>query len=245
MRIKPLHTHTIIAVKRPMLWLLSFVLFSCILLFSLKFSFEYGRSTAGYDSASADAYIEQLQVQLEESQAKIIETERRATMLKHNSRINDDASVQVKESLAAVQDEVLGLKKELAFYKSIVAPEQSGQSISIQTVQLKKNETDGYQYKIMVSQQGRNDKLVRGTINIRIKGTSKGKSVTYSLSDVSKDVKEPMKFGFKYFQNFEGLLKLPVAFIPDSLHITANPKAAKIKAIDEQYAWSDLTAGVV
>ena len=179
------------------------------------------------------------------SHEAIIETERRATMLKHNSRINDDASVQVKESLAAVQDEVLGLKKELAFYKSIVAPEQSGQSISIQTVQLKKNETDGYQYKIMVSQQGRNDKLVRGTINIRIKGTSKGKSVTYSLSDVSKDVKEPMKFGFKYLQNFEGLVKLPVAFIPDSLHITANPKAAKIKAIDEQYAWSDLTAGGV
>ena len=245
MKIKPLHTHTLIAVKRPLLWLLSFVLLICILLFLLKFSFEYGRGIAGFDSASADAYIGQLQAELEESQAKFIETERRATMLKHNSRIDDDASIQVKESLASVQDEVLELKKELAFYKSIVAPEQSGPRIVIQTVQLKKNETDGYQYKIMVSQQGRNDKLVRGTINIRIKGTSKGKPVTYSLSDVSKDVKEPMKFGFKYFQNFEGLLKLPAAFTPDSLHIKANPKAGKIKAIDEQYAWSDLTAGGV
>ena len=245
MRIKPLQTHTIIAVKRPMLWLLSFVLSICILLILIKFSFEYGRNSAGFDGALADAYIGQLQAQLEESQAEIMESKRRATMLKHNSRIDDDASVQIKESLTAVQDEVLELKKELVFYKSIVAPEQSGRSIAIQTVELKKNETDDYQYKIMVSQQGRNDKLVRGTINIRIKGTSKGKSVTYSLSDVSKDVKEPMKFGFKYFQNFEGLLKLPVAFTPESLHITASPKADKIKAIDEQYAWSDLTAGGV
>jgi hypothetical protein len=244
-KINPLQAYTLIAVKRPLLWLLSFVLLICILLFLIKFSFEYGRGSAGYDSASADAYIGQLQAQLEKSQAKIIESERRTTMLKHNSRIDDDASVQVEQSLVAVQDEVLELKKELAFYKSIVAPEQSGRSITIQTVQLKKNEADGYQYKIMVSQQGRNDKLVRGTINIRIKGTSKGESVTYSLSDVSKDVKEPMKFGFKYFQNFEGLLKLPVAFTPDSLHITANPKTGKIKAIDEQYGWSDLTTGGV
>ena len=27
--------------------------------------------------------------------------------------------------------------------------------------------------------------------------------------------KKPMKFGFKYFQNFEGVMILPEAFYPD------------------------------
>ena len=54
-----------------------------------------------------------------------------------------------------------------------------------------------------------------------------------------------MKFGFKYFQNFEGVMNLPVAFQPDYLHVEVNPSTGKIKAIDEQYTWSDLTAGGV
>ena len=245
MKIKALHTYAIITVQRPLLWLLSITLLICILLFSLKLSFDYGRNTAGFDSASSDDYISQLQSQLEQSHSENIESQRLATMLKSSSRIVDDASAQVKDDLTQKQDEILELKKELSFYKSIVAPEQGGRSISIQTMQLKKNETGDYSYKLMVSQSGRNDKLVRGTVSIRIKGTKKGKAVTYALSDVSKNVKKPLKFGFKYFQNFEGVINLPAAFQADSLHVKVNPTTGKVKAIDEQYAWSKLTAGGV
>ena len=145
--------------------------------------------------------------------------------------------------MAQAQDEVLGLKKELSFYKSIVAPEQGSRSIAVQTVQLQVNEAGDYQYKVMISQRGRNDKLARGTINLSIIGKSEGKEVTLALADVSTNAKKPMKFGFKYFQNFEGVMSLPAAFVPDYLHLKVNPSTGKIKAIDEQYAWSDLTAG--
>ena len=245
MKIKPLQTHTIITIQRPLLWFFSLVLIISIVLISLWISFEYGRNIAGFDSASADVYIEQLEAQLEESEAEIIESNRRATMLVRNSRIDVDASTQLKETLAQAQDEVLELKKELSFYKSIVAPEQGGRSIAIQTIQLKKNEAGGYQYKVMVSQRGRNNQFARGTISLSIKGTNKGKAATLSLVDVSKDVKKPMKFGFKYFQNFEGVMNLPAAFQPEYLRVEVKPSTGKIKAVDEQFAWSDLTAGGV
>ena len=58
-------------------------------------------------------------------------------MLERNSQIDDDASSQLKETLAQAQNEVLELKKELSFYKSIVAPEQGSRSLAIQTIQLK------------------------------------------------------------------------------------------------------------
>lgn len=240
---KPMLTHTMITIQRPLLWLLSLVLIICILLLSLWFSFEYGRNIAGYDSADADAYIDQLQAQLEETQAEIVESSRQATMLKRNSRIDDDASGQLEETLAQVQNEALELKKELSFYKSIVAPEQGSRSLAIQTIQLKKNETGGYHYKIMVSQRGQNDRFARGTIDVSIEGVKKGQPVTLKLADVSNDTKKPMKFGFKYFQNFEGVITLPEAFLPDSIRVKVKPSAGKIKPIDEQFAWSDLTAG--
>jgi len=240
---KPLLTHTIITIQRPYLWLFSLVAILCLVMLSLWFSYEYGRNIAGYDSASADAYISQLQAQLDEAQAEIVESNRQATMLKRNSRIDGDASTQLKETLAQAQSEVLELKKELSFYKSIVAPEQGSRSVAIQTIQLKQNAAGGYDYKIMVSQRGRNDRFARGIIDVTIEGLKKGQPVTLKLADVSNETKKPMKFGFKYFQNFEGVMTLPEAFLPETIRVKVKPKSGKIKAIDEQFAWSDLTAG--
>lgn len=240
---KPLLTHTIITIQRPYLWLLSLVGIICLLLLSHWFTYEYGRNIAGYDSANADAYIGQLQAQLDEAQAEIVESNRQATMLKRNSRIDGDASAQLKETLAQAQSDVLELKKELSFYKSIVAPEQGNRSLAIQTIQLKQNASGGYDYKIMVSQRGRNDRFARGTIDVSIEGQKKGQPVTLKLADVSNETKKPMKFGFKYFQNFEGVITLPEAFLPETIRIKVKPRSGKIKAIDEQFAWSDLTAG--
>ena len=245
MKIKPLQTHTIITVQRPMLWFFSVVLIISIVLISLWVSFEYGRSIAGYDSASAETYIDQLKAQLEESEAEIIASNRRATMLERNSRIDQDASAQLKETLAEAQDEVLELKKELSFYKSIVAPEQGSRNLAIQTIQLKKNEEGGYSYTIMISQRGRNNLFARGTLKVSIVGVKNGQPHTLQLADVAEGVKKPLKFGFKYFQNFEGVMNLPAAFQPEYLHVVVKPSKGKIKTVDEQFAWSDLTAGGV
>ena len=240
---QPRLTRKIITIQRPALWLLSMFIAVCMILISLWFSYEYGRRAAGYDSADTDAYIAQLQEQLEESQAEIIESLRQATMLERNSRIDDTASVQLKEVLAQAQNEVLALKKELSFYKSIVAPEQGSRSLVVQSIQLKENETGGYHYKIMVSQRGRNDSFARGTVDVSIEGVKKGQSLTLKLADVSKDTKKPMKFGFKYFQNFEGVMNLPAAFLPDIIHVKVKPSTGKIKTVEEQFEWSDLITG--
>ena len=240
---KALQTHSIITIQQPHLWLLSLFAILSLISLSVWFAYEYGRNIAGYDSANADSYISQLQAELEETKAEIVESNRRATMLERNSRIDDDASGQLKETLAKAQNEALALKKELSFYKSIVAPEQGSRSLAIQTIQLKHQEGGGYHYKIMVSQRGRNDQFARGTIAVSIEGISKGQSVALKLADVSNETKKPMKFGFKYFQNFEGVMNLPEAFQPDLVRVKVIPSTGKIKTVDEQFAWSDLTAG--
>lgn len=245
MSIKPLQTQMIIAIQRPLLWLISLVFMILFLAVSLWSAFEYGRYVAGFDSADADTYIYELQKQLEETHANVIESQRKASMLERNSQIDDDATVQIKDTLAKVQHEALELKKELSFYKSIVAPEQGERSLAIQKVELKPDENGGYYYKIMVSQRGRNDRYARGNIDISVAGVKKGQPVTLKLAEVSDAAKKSITFGFKYFQNFEGVMNLPEAFYPDYLLVKVTPSTGKIKALDEQYEWSDLTAGGV
>jgi hypothetical protein len=52
-----------------------------------------------------------------------------------------------------------------------------------------------------------------------------------------------MKFGFKYFQNFSGTLKLPAGFKAESMRVKLNPRTKTLEAIDETFPWDDLTAG--
>ena len=126
MSIQPVSMQKIIVVRRPALLALSFLLILCLISFLLWAAYEYGRGIAGYDSGNERAYIELLQAQLEESEAETLESNRQATMLERNSRIDDDASVQLKETLAQAQNEALELQKELSFYKSIVSPDREG-----------------------------------------------------------------------------------------------------------------------
>lgn len=164
-------------------------------------------------------------------------------MLERNSKIEDDTTGQLKKSLSEAQNEALELKKELAFYKSIVAPEQGKPSIVVQTIQLKKDLVGDYDYKIMISQQGRNDRFARGTLEVSIEGNNQGVNQVLALNDVSADVKNPMKFGMKYFQNFTGKLTLPQGFAAESMRVKVKPSSKTLEAVDEIFPWDDLTAG--
>jgi len=243
MSTKPLQTRYLITIQRPSRWVLGFVLLMALLAASIWFTFEAGRRMAGFDTLETDRIIDGQQAEIERLQGDLAEYQRQAAMLERNSKIEDDASGELKKSLSAAQNEVLVLKKELAFYKSIVAPEQTKPTLMIQTIQLKQGAGGDYEYKIMVSQQGRNDRFARGTVDVSIEGTKQGAKEVLALSAVSDDVEKPMKFGFKYFQNFTGELKLPEGFEAKFMRIKVNPNSKTLDSIDEKFPWVDLTAG--
>lgn len=243
MSLKPRQTHQIIVIQRPNLWVFSMFLLFCLVLSAIWAAYEYGRYFADNNNPELQAYIIQLESQLDAARVEIVETQRQASMLERNRQIDDDASLQLKETLVAAQNEVLSLKKELTFYKSIVSPEQGERSLNIQMVELKPELNGEYHYKVMVSQRGRNDKFARGTIDISVEGQKAGKPVTLKLSEVSNEKKKAIKFGFKYFQIFEGVMSMPEAFQPEQLRVSVKPKTAKIKPVNKQYSWSDLTTG--
>ncbi len=236
-------TRILIAIQRPGLWLLALLL-ALLLLATLVWSaYLYGQREAGFDRSEASRVVNALQQQLEEINRQYAESQHQAAMIERNSRIDDDASKQLKKSLNEAQQEALELKKELAFYKSVVSPKQEKRSLAIQTIQLKREDNGEFRYKVMVSQRGRNDKLARGSIDIKVEGQDGDQPKTLALSDVSANAKKSTRFGFKYFQNFEGTLSLPATFTPENLRVVVTPSSYGIDKLDELYSWADLTSG--
>jgi len=243
MTYRRLDTKFLIAVQRPGLWFASFVGMLLLVAFMLWISYEYGLKVAGYDKAEAMTYIDDLQQQIEDLQGQYTEKQRQTAMLERNSTIDDGASDQLKASLDEAQAESLELKKELAFYKSIVSPEDTKRSLTIQTIQIKPDVNGLYRYKIMVSQRGRNDQIASGSIGVTIEGSQNGQAKNLDLSSISNEAKKQKKFGFKYFQDFEGTMQLPDGFQPEYIRVQVKPRSSRIDKIDEQFAWADLTAG--
>ena len=243
MNMKPLQTRYLITIQRPFRWFMGLLVIIALVAAMIWMSYEYGRRMAGFNASDADLVINSQQVEIETLQSKLAEYQRQTAMLERNSKIEDDTTGQLKKTLTQAQNEVLELKKELAFYKSIVAPEQGKPSIVIQTIQLKKDPGGDYDYKIMISQQGRNDRFARGTMEVSIEGSNQGAQQVLALNDVSTDVKNPIKFGMKYFQNFTGKLTLPQGFTAESMRVKLKPSSKTLEAVDEIFPWDDLTAG--
>ncbi len=243
MSIKPIQARYLITIQRPHRWFLSLLVAIALVAAAVWLSYEKGQINAGFAAADASKYVDQLQVEIEGLKVQLAESRRQTAMLERNSRIDDDTSDQLKMSLGESQNETLELKKELAFYKSIVAPEQSKPSVVIQTIQLKKDETGHFDYKIMVSQQGRNDRFARGSIDVSVEGMKQGQKQVIALSTISDEAKKPMKFGFKYFQNFTGKMKLPDGFEAESMRVKLKPRSKTLEPVDEKFPWADLTAG--
>lgn len=240
---RPLQNKLLITVQRPVLWLAGFLGLILLVILMVWVSFEYGLKVAGYDKSEAMTYIDDLQQQIEDLQSQYTEKQRQTAMLERNSAIDDGASEQLKISLDAAKAESLELKKELFFYKSIVSPGDTRRSLAIQTIQIKPDVDGTFRYKIMVSQRGRNDRFARGSINVTIEGSQDGQVSKLKLSSVSNEAKKQKSFGFKYFQNFEGSMKLPESFQPEFIRVQVKPRSSRIDPIDEKFTWTDLTAG--
>ena len=243
MNMKPLQTRYLITIQRPFRWFICLIVLLALVAAMVWLAYEQGRRVAGFNSSDANRVTDMLQAEIENLRVDLAESQRQTAMLETNSKIEDDTSGQLKKTLTEAQNQVLELKKELAFYKSIVAPEQSKPSIVVQTIQLKKEPSGDYDYKIMISQQGRNDRFARGTVDVSIEGNNQGADQVLALGDVSDDVKKPMKFGMKYFQNFTGKLSLPQGFTAESMRVKLKPSSKTLDSVDEVFPWDDLTAG--
>ena len=244
MNYQPVQSRILITIQRPGLWALNFLFMLGMIALVVWAAFLYGQHVAGFNKDEATDYIAGLQQQIEELEAENTESLRQTVMLERNSTIDDGASEQLKISLTEAQVEVMELKKELTFYKSIITPGETKRSLMIQTIQLKPEDTAGdYKYQIMVSQRGRNDRFARGSIEVILGGSDAGSAKEFKLAEVSNEAKNPIRFGFKYFQKFTGILTLPATFQPKFMRVQVKPKSSKIDPIDEQFAWADLIAG--
>ena len=242
MKSMPVHNRYLITVQRPELWIISGVSILLSLIFIVWLAFDFGRQQAGFNQSETELFAAELQQQIEDLVKKKNELHRENSKLTLGHNIDRDASSEVNKTLEEAQNKIIEMEEELLFYRNVMSPTKSKRSVVIKTIQLSAVAENEFKYKLQLIQNGRHDVAARGVVEISIEGgTSDGKTVRLAMPSITTSkVKKRQKFGFKYFQNFEGGIKIPQGFVPMSMYVRVLPRNSKIPKVDKSFAWEEI-----
>ena len=241
----PVHNRHLISIQRPSLWIASLIAVVVCVILLVASSFEYGRQVAGFIQSDYDEQVVLLQSKIVELTTQNENLQRKNAKLIRDHSIDKDAGGQVTQELAKAQAQILEMREELTFYRNIVQPNKASRTVVIKKVQLMPDSGNEYKYKVVLIQQGRHDAAVRGNVELLFEGRKPdGQLVSLDLPTVAtKKVSKRQRFGFKYFQNFEGGIRIPDDFVPLSMYIRVLPSSSRVPKIEKKFAWDDITSG--
>ncbi len=194
-----------------------------------------------------DYELDHLQLERETLVNRIAELESRNRKLvqenahlEGNSKIDRDAYLLANQELARLEQELLEHQEELVFYRGIVSPTDAALSVNLQSFEVrKKNSQNQFSYKMILTKSGKGTKKIFGDARIKIRGESGGGVSELKMSDLLlENPGKDTKFGFRYFQVFEGDIVLPDGFEPFEVEIGIKPTTKKVKSFTETISWA-------
>ena len=166
----------------------------------------------------------------------------RVAILERAQQVEEKAYEDVDTHLGSLQDEVLALKEEVAFYRGIVSAGKE-KGLKIQTFVVDKETTSGaYRFQLVLTQHLKRVKMISGTVKLKITDEKNSRPTNLLLSDMSGERAKSLKFEFKFFQRIEGRFTLPDGFNPDRLQIQVVSKGKKPASVEKSFEWLGLTS---
>ncbi|HEY9149683.1 MAG TPA: DUF6776 family protein [Gammaproteobacteria bacterium] len=160
-------------------------------------------------------------------------------VLERAGQIDRQASLEVRQSLGELQEELAGLREELAFYQGIMSPGDVEPGIRVQKLYWEPVSAEGlFRYDLTLVQVRRNDRLVQGVVHLSLEGELDGHPVTLTLAELTEPAVENLAFRFRYFQHFEGEVRIPHRFRPRTVHLRVEPTGRGAPSrVERSYDW--------
>ena len=208
-----------------------------LIILCLFIGYRFGNFYHNYQSTTLEQQKNRLD-QLYEEQAKQVE---RIHTLEVELAVEQLANQNAQATLKKMSLEHYQVKKELAFYEKVMAPEKEVDGLVIDNIKISASKSPGYyHFQVVLMQQQRKRSYVKGYIDLAITGSLASQPTQLTLSDISTVSKKDVSFSFKYFQIIEGTFTLPENFTPEKMQISAiltKTKWQKYQKLNKTLPW--------
>jgi hypothetical protein len=204
-------------------------------------AFELGRYDAGFrvvDSVrgalSASARIRTLEAEnaRQRTQLEAAEVAR---------RVDREGYKQVERSLGDMQSQIARLNQDLSFYRGLVQPD-SLVHVKVQQMQIVPDaagpgDAGQYRLKFVLMQTGKPASVVAGSAAIVVDGLLHGKPVNLSIAELSPNRRASLAYSFRYFEDFDELIRLPQGFEPTRIGVEIHSGKDSSHSFRQAFVW--------
>ncbi|HEX7037869.1 MAG TPA: DUF6776 family protein [Pseudomonadales bacterium] len=225
---------------RPVRRALLLVLLALTVAGAAALGFVFGQRTAELDRA----YLAALEVRAAALDARVRSLTGELADVRLAQRVDAEAAQSLRDTIQELRDELGGLREEVTFYKSLMAPSSLERGLQIAELTVDRGAgAREYGWRLLLTQAAERRDWVQGGVELAVEGTRRtgGSSVeeVLPLTEVAELDVYPLKFRFRYFQNLTGAITLPDGFVPQAVRVTVTPAGRGTEPVERRFEWVD------
>ncbi len=175
--------------------------------------------------------------QMQGLQKQIDALEQRSATLSRSDQISREANRDLQGALAERDEEVAGLRADVAFYERFVGATAQRRGLAVHELQLQPQTDQAWRFTATLTQNLNRGAVNAGQLKIAVEGTRDGKLQKLAWDDLRQQPNAPgVPYSFKYFQQIEGDLVLPPDFKPVRVIARLVPQSGA--AVEHSFPWS-------
>jgi len=208
-------------------------------LFALYVAYELGRYDAGYDRQAAAQQRTELEVRIEHLEKNNRELRTRLAELDtiRTGRAREQA--EVARAMGDLQAQVARQSQELAFYRGVVGQGAASLGVKIEQLRITAGSKPAtFVVHMSLVRSGRADSDASGTVHLSLDGSSSGSAQSLDLPALTGGKVRELRYNFRYLQNFDQELAVPLVFKPERLAVEVQSSRHDVAPLSQTFMWT-------
>ena len=174
-------------------------------------------------------------------QRRIESLEQQVATLSRSDQISRDANRDLQATVSERDEEIAGLRADVAFYERFVGATAQRRGLSVHELTLQPQDEQAWHFTATLTQNLNRGAVNAGRLLVSVEGTEAGKLRRLAWSDLRQQPNAPgVPYSFKYFQQVEGDLLLPPGFKPVRVIARVVPQGGA--AVEQSFPWAQAAA---
>ncbi len=158
--------------------------------------------------------------------------------LRRSDQISRDANRDLQRTLAERDEEISGLRADVAFYERFVGATGQRRGLSVHDLNIQPQIGEAWHFAATLTQNLNRGAINSGRLLLSVEGTRNERLERLPWGRLRQQNAEPgVAYSFKYFQRVEGDVMLPKDFKP--LRLTVRLVPADGSAVEQSFAWAE------
>ena len=178
---------------------------------------------------------------LRSQQARIGELEQRVATLARSDQISRDANRDLQGTLAERDEEIAGLRSDVAFYERFVGSTAQRRGLNVHELHLQRQTGQAWHFTATLTQNLNRGAINRGGLTLSLEGSRNGRMQKLDWAQLRQQPSPPpLDYSFKYFQQVEGDVLLPPGLQPVRVVARLQPQGGPV--VEQSFTWAEATA---